>query len=312
MREVRRGNRLGLWLFSVTTRWLGLRAAYLLLLPVAGYYALFDRAAVASTQPYLRRRFPLAGQIRLWFLSWRIFVEQGRCLIDRYYLMAGGTRLQLAVSGIDRLQVFLAENHGMILLTSHFGAWQTVIPALQKLGLPVFLVMRPEQNQAVLDALQVSKNTAGVQIIPADDFVNHAGSLVAALATGGIVAIMGDRHYGAATLPVQFLGEQAFFPYGAFAVAAATRSPVAIMLAAKTGHYSYQIELTEPFRPVYDRTRTKQEQLTAWVQIYANTIERFAQHHPLQCFLYQDVWQPPPTPEPAGLDVSIPCPRQHS
>ena len=291
MSERRRGNRLGLWLFSIATRWLGLRAAYLLLLPVAGYYALFDRAAVASTQPYLRRRFPLAGRIRLWFLSWRIFVEQGRILIDRYYLLAGGTQLLLPVSGLDRFKEVLAENRGMILLTSHFGAWQTVIPALQKLGRPVFLVMRPEQNQAVLDVLQVSKNAANVQIIPVDEFVDHVGRLVAALATGGIVAIMGDRHYGAATLPVQFLGEQAFFPYGAFAVAAATRSPVTIMLAAKTGHYSYQIELTDPFHPVYDRTRAKQEQLAAWVQIYVRTLERFTQRYPFQCFLFQDVWK---------------------
>jgi len=301
MKERRRGNRLGFWLFATTTHWLGLRGAYLLLLPVAGYYALFDRAAVASTRPYLCRRFPHAGRIRLRFLAWRIFVEQGKSLIDRYDLMAGGTQLCLTVSGLERVKAVLANDHGMVLLTSHFGAWQTVMSALQKLGRPVFLVMRPEQNQAVREALQISKETVNVQIIPAGDFVDHAGRLVAALSAGGIVAIMGDRHYGAATLPVRFLGQQAFFPYGALAVAAATRSPVTVMLAAKTGPYSYQIELIEPFQPIYDRARPRPEQLAAWVQVYAAAIERFAWRYPFQCFLYQDVWQQTtPAKQPAG------------
>jgi predicted LPLAT superfamily acyltransferase len=310
MKARRRGNRLGFWLFATTTRWLGLRGAYLLLRPVAGYYALCDRAAVAATRPYLCRRFPQANNLRLRLLAWRIFVEQGITLIDRYYLMTGGKQLLLNVSGLARVQAVLADGHGLVLLTSHFGAWQTVMPALQKLGRPVFLVMRPEQNQAVLEALQVSKDTGTVQIIPADDFVGHAGRLVAALSSGGIVAIMGDRHYGAATLPVKFLGEPAFFPYSALAVAAATRSPVSIMLAAKTGPYSYQLELSEPFQPSYDRTRPKQAQLADWLQVYVSTLERFAQRYPFQCFLFQDVWQAPtPAAGPTGRVTTIPCPR---
>ena len=70
----RRGNALGFWFFRTALRLTGLCGAYGLLYLVCAHYALFDRAAVAGADAYLRRRFPgavvwRAGSARIGSLS---------------------------------------------------------------------------------------------------------------------------------------------------------------------------------------------------------------------------------------------------
>ena len=73
-----RGNALGFWFFMVFIRVFGLRGAYGLLYLVCPYYALFDRALVASTLPYIRRRFPGCGILQEHLHVFRLFLSQGR------------------------------------------------------------------------------------------------------------------------------------------------------------------------------------------------------------------------------------------
>ncbi len=90
--ERKRGNRLGFWFFRTAVRLFGLRGAYGLLYFVSLYYLAFDRAAVAASKAYVRRRFPDHGIIRQQFDVYLLFVSQGKSLIDRY---CSGRRRQM-------------------------------------------------------------------------------------------------------------------------------------------------------------------------------------------------------------------------
>ena len=79
----KRGNRLGFWFFKTSLRAFGLRGAYGLLYVVCLYYLAFDRPAVRGAMAYIRRRFPGAGAARRLLLVYRLFINQGKNLIDR-------------------------------------------------------------------------------------------------------------------------------------------------------------------------------------------------------------------------------------
>ncbi len=287
----RRGNRLGFWFFRTALRWTGLGGAYGLLYPVCLYYLLCDRAAVRVALSYVRRRFPGRGWIHRPLAVYRLFVSQGRNLIDRYALLSGEVPFQIEVEGRETLESLLEDRSaGLILLMSHVGNWQAILPTLRHLRRTVHLIMRPEDNWAVRKTLAVDQESPNVRVISPEQFLGGVLDALRALAEGHVVAVMGDRGYDFSTMEVQFLGSPARFPYAAFTLAAAAACPVAVLFAVPGGRRTYRICVARVFRPRYEEKPSRREQLRAWVQEYATVVEAFLQEHPWQGFLFHDVW----------------------
>ena len=287
----KRGNHLGFWFFKTAMRLTGLRGAYGLLYLVSVYYVWFDRTAFRTAAAYLRRRFPdrTRGQLRR--DVYMLFVSQGKNLIDRHALVAGAFHFDIKIQGLEKIKDLLAGGKGFILLTSHTGNWQTVMVALKEMDKTVHLLMRPEDNAAVRDAMQVDAENSRVKVISPEQYLGGVVEMMKALEQGDIVSIMGDRTYGAAGVPVDFFGEPALFPYSAFQIAASARCPVAVMLSSKTGPDSYSVEIAEVFHPVLNRKGNRKEQLQEWVQRYADTLQAYLEKHPFQYFIFHDVWK---------------------
>ena len=290
---------MGFSFFKASLRLFGLRGAYGLLYFVCAYYLLCDRSAVQATLAYVRRRFPQHGWWRQRWAVYRLFIEQGKNLIDRYYLLGGGPGLKSHLEGWQQMDEIIQSRQGFILLTAHLGNWQVVMSALCKLGRKVHLVMRPEDNPAVAEALRISASAGAVEIISPEGTLGGVVPIMEALKRGDIVSIMGDRSYNFSFVDVQFLGDPARFSCGAFHIAALAGCPVVVLLAAKTSVYDYKIKVMGIFRPAYQSTADKKTQLRGWVQDFARLLEDYVQNHPYQCFLFYDVWRDaaqPPTP----------------
>jgi predicted LPLAT superfamily acyltransferase len=290
-----RGNRLGFLLFQLAARCCGLRGAYGLLYLVCPYYLLFDRAARRATWAYLRRRFPAQNGWRRLGCAYRLLISQGRSLIDRYAMLAGAMRFDIILNGYEQVADLVADSRqGFVLLTAHVGNWQMILTAVERFGRRVCLLMRPEDNPAVQQALRLNRASGAVSIVSPDTFLSGMPELLRRLSAGTIVSLMGDRSYGARTLAVDFLGERAFLPYGAFLIAAAMGCPVVVMLSAKLGVRTYRVDIVQVTRPRYQPGLDKQSQLQVWVQEFARTLERYSRDYPLQYFVFEDVWRPRP------------------
>lgn len=294
-RPRQRGNAFGIGCFQLLTRCAGLRGAYALLLPVCLYYALFDRSAVRSALPYLRHRFPGHSRGRLRLDTYRLFLEQGKMLIDRYAGLSGSDRLQFELGEGQEQVRRLAGKQGAVLLISHVGNWQAAIPSLTHFCMPVSLIMLHETNPAVHRALKVAQNQADIHVVGADQFLMKVPHIVAALQERQLVGLMGDRAYGAPTVPVSFLGETAYFPYSAFGIAASVGCPILAMFVARTGCGRYAIDTPLLLEPAYRTGIQRQRQLAEWVTHYASALETFARRHPYQCFQFSDLWAKPET-----------------
>lgn len=282
-----RGNALGFWFFRMALRATGLRGAYGLLYFVCAYYVLFDRAAVAAADAYVRHRFPgrARGERRL--AVYRLFIQQGKCLIDRHAHNVGHTRFSFAQKNVPEICRRLAPSAGgLVVLLSHTGGWQLALPHLRLLTgtKPVSLLMNAAETPDV--QAHVRGDDAGFHVISPEAGPACVVEMVARLQRGEIVSIMGDRAYGGQTVAVSFLGEPARFPASAFAVARAAQSPVLALFVAKTGIASYAMEAKLFEAP----SREDRQSIRTGVGLFAEALESFVSRHPYQCFLFDDIW----------------------
>jgi predicted LPLAT superfamily acyltransferase len=290
--ERKRGNRLGFWLFRIAAKIFGLRGAYGLLYFVCLYYVIVDRAAVAASMAYVRRRFPDHGMLRRQFDVYLLFVNQGESLIDRYYVAAGGSDIELELQGYEKITNHLAEGRqGMIFLTAHVGNWQVATTALRKLNRTVYLMMRPEDNAAVKEALNIDNEQETIKVLYTDGSLGGVVEALKAIGQGGIVSIMGDRAYGYGSREALLLGGSVRFPYGAFSLAAAARCPVAVLLSAKVGVKKYVTDISHVINPPGGVRGSKEAEVAACVQEFARILEEYAIHYPYQWFVFRDMWQ---------------------
>jgi len=130
-------------------------------------------------------------------------------------------------------------------------------------------VMRPEDNPAVRECLRLGSHEAKpVKMIDPQQHLGGALEIVQALNEGNIVCMMGDRSYGFDTLEVPFLGKPAYFPYGALAVAAATESPVVVLLTHKVLEREYIADVSNMWRPIYEDGQKKRTTKRLAKQLY--------------------------------------------
>lgn len=283
-----RGNALGFWFFRTALRLTGLRGAYGLLYFVCAYYAVFDREAVAGAEAYVRRRFPGRSFWRRRFAAYRLFVNQGKCLIDRHAYNAGVRAFDFDTRALEEVgQTLEGTKRGFVLLLAHAGGWQLALPQLRQLpgGRPVSLLMRAAETPDVHE--HVRGDDAGFHVIPPDSGPGCVVEMVTRLQRGEIVSIMGDRAYGGQTVEVPFLGDAAYFPVSAFAVARAAQCPVVALFVPKTGVTRYRLEPVLFGVPSRDDRQSSRE----GVRAFAEALEAFTRRYPYQCFLFSDIWK---------------------
>jgi len=281
-----RGNALGFWFFRTALKLTGLRGAYGLLYMVCAHYAIFDTEARTAACAYVRRRFPKQGGLARLITVYRLFISQGKCLIDRHALNAGAVAFDFAGQQVRALMKEL-DGRGFVLLLSHAGGWQLALPFLRNMADAKRVSLLMNEAESVEIRKHVRGDDGGFNVILPTDGPGCVVEMVMRLQQGEIVSIMGDRAYGGQTAQVQFMGEVAQFPVSAFAVARAAKCPVVVLFAPKTGLKRYTLEVFNI--PAVDSS--DRSSIRTCLQRYADLLTDFTQRYPLQCFLFHDVWK---------------------
>ena len=110
------------------------------------------------------------------------------------------------------------------------------------------------------------------------------------LKEGNIVSIMVDRKYGFEALEISFLKNKAYFPFGAFSLAASSNCPIVVLLSSKLPGNKYIVDVSHIIYPRYNNNKDKREQLKAYVQQFADILNEYVEKYPDQCFLFHNVW----------------------
>ena len=290
--ERKRGNKSGFRFFQASVKIFGLTGTYGFLYFVCLYYLLFDRPAVSSSMAYIRKRFKNLNFLQRVLGVYRIFINQGKILIDRYYEISGQGEFEVEIHGYEKLRRLLdTSDKGFILLTAHVGSWQVVMTSLRRLERTVYLMMRPEDNAAIKEALDIRSEKDNVKIILSDNFLSGVIEAVQAVRQGNIVSIMGDRSYGYKAAEVSFLGGKVKLPYGAFSIAAAVQCPLVVLLSAKVSTRKYILDASNIMNPLYSSRGKKHEEITGYVQKFAGILEDYVARYPYQWFVFHDIWE---------------------
>ncbi|MGP8330715.1 MAG: hypothetical protein ACT6FF_10440, partial [Methanosarcinaceae archaeon] len=106
----KRGNKFGFWFFKALLKLFGLRKTYGFLYIVCLYYLVFDRPAVSAAMSYINKRFLDCSYLIKLLHVYRLFISQGKQLIDRYASVSGHTRFDIQLNGYNELMALLRNN----------------------------------------------------------------------------------------------------------------------------------------------------------------------------------------------------------
>ena len=128
-----------------------------------------------------------------------------------------------------------------------------------------------------------------MSMIPVKEDMSHIFELNAAIDRGEIVSMPADRVYGSQkTANCMFLGTEARFPLGAFAMAAQKKVPMLSVFVMKEAYRTYHAFVCE-IR--CDREAKIREQMSQLAQNFATDLEKIVRRYPTQWFNYFDFWK---------------------
>jgi len=278
-------------------RYFGLRPAYLLLRLVSFYYVFFAPSAVRASLEYLRRQFGYSLPRRL-LLTYAHFYSFGQILLDRVAIMGSDTgRFRFETDGEEHIVEALKEKKGLVLLSAHVGAWETAAHVLDRLGVPVNVVMYEGEVEKIREVLKKAMAGRSFRLISITGSFEDSIEIIAALRRGEIVAMLGDRALTGRTETAMFLGAPARFPVGPFAVAAVAGAPLIHAFAAREGIYHYRFVAWPAIHPTFSGRERRTEQVREWISGFAGRMEQFLKQHPLQWHNFYPFWEKVAGPE---------------
>lgn len=194
------------------------------------------------------------------------------------------------VQGLPLLDAALAHGRGAVLLLSHFGANQMVMPALGFRGYRLNQVSAPAT--ALNDRLPENRPAwvrrtrelrwEHERTLPAA-YINGLGNLAGALdclRRGEILAIAGDGGHFSTAVRAPFLGREAHFPAGAILLARRTGSPVLPVFVLRSPGGGNTVIIEPPLENIHTPDSSKDAAAEAGVYEFAARLERRVRSRP--------------------------------
>ncbi|HTB23028.1 MAG TPA: hypothetical protein VK914_10000 [bacterium] len=285
------GSALGLGFLYFIYRWSGRWLFRLFLLPVVGYFLVFAGTQRRASKEYLRRA-GVSGP--LWLALPRHFWAFAEAVLDKLVAWKGGIRLEdVTFEGRGPVQDLLAHGRGLLLIGSHLGNLEVgrVIARLRP-GLVVHVLVHTRHAGNFNRLLHRLDPSAGVNLVQVSEFgAGQAAWLAERIGRGEVVLIAGDRRPlgKGRILNVEFLGAQAPFPQGPFAMAAALACPVYLMFCLKQKH-GFRI-VYEPFaEEILAGRGARGAALQNAAQRYALRLQHQCLQTPFQWFNFYPFW----------------------
>lgn len=292
-----RGGLLGYQIFVFILKYLGLKAAYILLFFVAFYFIPFAPKATKSIYKFFRERLQY-GVFRSVIAVYRTYFSFGQALIDRTAVLAGlENRFTYNFDGKHHIEAMADAGNGGILISAHVGNWSMAGNHLEG-SMPenakVNIVMLAAEHEKIQDFLDKTQKKQTATIIPIKDDFSHIIAMGMALRNGELLCMHGDRYLpGANTIPVQLFGEKVHLPAGPFQLVHRMKVPFTVVYAFKETWTHYHFYSTPELLAT--------ESPEAAAKLFAKSLEEKIRKYPYQWYNFYDFWQAPQTADQAAV-----------
>ncbi len=285
-----KGNKLGYQIFVFLCRRAGMLPAYFVLRFVALYYFFFSFKSSRHIYSYFRKRHGY-GVLRACAHVYKNYYVFGQTLLDKIMVMSGTENpFTFEMDGVDYLHRMVADKKGGILLSGHAGNWEIAGQMMKILNTRVNVVMFDGEHARIKDYIEGVTEARSFNVIVIREDLSHVYRIGEALQKNELVCLHADRFVaGSKTITKTFLGAEAEFPAGPFAIAATFNAPVSFVYAVKESNKHYYMYGS----PLMNRQpdQPKREYADVLAEAYIASFEKIVRKYPDQWFNYYNFWK---------------------
>jgi len=198
---------------------------------------------------------------------------------------------------LDPAVAALLQNprQGIIAASAHLGNWEVAARAFSMVR-PVSMIYRPFRNPHVDRYFTSARTGSRLRLI--SKFQVGPRRLLEALAQGDTLALMIDQRMPSNTerMRVNFFGRPAWTTRSIAMMHLATRVPIVVACAVRTGHLKFTLHITGPFTTT--RTGRRDADAQAITEQVSAEVERRIRAHPDQYMWGHRRWVEPAKGDP--------------
>jgi len=241
------------------------------------------------------------------FDSYKHFLSYSLALLEKFYCWNGKTSISQIESQNDDIVELcrqLENGNGCLIICSHLGnmeyLWSSA--AFKKTHVKRAFEFYPIVDMSVTpkrnEVLKRNKPTLFENILDANSiYPETAVFLSEKLAQGNVAVIAGDRisvNTKNRIVPVQFLGEQAYFPMGAFALACALKVPIYFVFALRKKDFGFssvcKIHIHKANTIIEGSYLQRKRGIPNLAEEFVRHLEYYCLKHPMQWYNFYDFW----------------------
>ena len=262
------------------------RIIYCFMAIVVPFYMIFHHDSYLATYRFFRQRFHL-GRIKSFLKVYANHFRFGQVIIDRYAAYAG-KKFRFELDGNERFMELVNSERGFVQLSSHAGNYEMVGYGLTSTTKKINGLFYGGESQVMMDFRRKILAMHNVNLIEVDESMSHIFAMNAAIDRGEIVSMTGDRLFGSSkSLKCMFLGKEASFPMGPFALAVQKEVPMLAVFSMRyKGRYRVYVRDIKQDESLPIRAR-----MADMAKKFASELENVVRMYPTQWFNYYDFWK---------------------
>ena len=262
------------------------RIIYCFMAIVVPFYMIFHHDSYLATYRFFRQRFHL-GRIKSFLKVYANHFRFGQVIIDRYAAYAG-KKFRFELDGNERFMELVNGESGFVQLSSHAGNYEMVGYGLTSTTKKINGLFYGGESKVMMDFRRKILAMHNVNLIEVDESMSHIFNMNAAIDRGEIVSMTGDRLFGSSkAIKCMFLGKEASFPMGPFALAVQKEVPMLAVFSMRyKGRYRVYVRDIEQDESLPIRAR-----MTDMAKKFASELENVVRMYPTQWFNYYDFWK---------------------
>lgn len=263
------------------------RVIYCFMAVVVPFYMLFGHRGFTAIYRFFRERFQY-GPLKSFFKVYANHFRFGQVIIDRYAAYAG-KKFGFSIDGNALFTDLMESPGGFVQLSSHAGSFEMVGYGLTSDRKKINGLLFAGESEVMKDFRRRILARHNIDLIEVDGTMSHIFAMNAALDRGEIVSMTGDRMLGSGKyLQCSFLGAEARFPMGPFALAVQKEVPILAMFAMRENAKTYRVFIRDISS---DSTLPVRARMNSLAQSFASALEEIVRLYPTQWFNFYDFWK---------------------
>ena len=253
---------------------------------VVPFYMVFHHDSYIATYRFFRQRLGF-GRIKSFLKVYVNHFRFGQVIIDRYAAYAG-KKFRFELDGNERFMELVNGERGFVQLSSHAGNYEMVGYGLTSTAKKINGLFYGGESKVMMDFRRKILSMHNVNLIEVDESMSHIFNMNAAIDRGEIVSMTGDRLFGSSkALKCMFLGKEASFPMGPFALAVQKEVPMLAVFSMRYhGRYRVYVRDIKP-----DESLPLRARMADMARQFAAELENVVRMYPTQWFNYYDFWK---------------------